>query len=233
MKNNRISRHGQFHTNDIPGMLSNLLAKTNWTTLLDAGCGDGSLLHALNDGDYLLDKLVYALDVSTSGLEIIQSINQDVGCINGSAQEIPIADNSVDMFVSTQVIEHVPDDELMVKEIHRILADDGFAYVSTIFKKSYGWYFYRNNGKWVIDPTHVREYSRDEELIDILRKYNFEVLESCKTLETRPLVDAMLRRIGGGRQIYTNPIINNLRVIKLPIFGYYNWEILFKKKPLG
>ena len=44
----RIPRHGQFHVDDIPPLLSGILETKRWTTLIDAGCGDGSLLHALN-----------------------------------------------------------------------------------------------------------------------------------------------------------------------------------------
>ena len=230
MIHQRISRNGQFHIDDIPPMLSNILEANDWATLLDAGCGDGSLLHALNQEGHLSKKSVYALDVAFERLQIVQEINKDLICVIGSACDIPVADNSIDLFVSTQVIEHVLDDDAMVKEIRRILTDDGTVYLSTVFKKPYGWYFYRNGGRWVLDPTHLREYSQDYQLLDIFKKYDFDVLVNKKTLDGRPVIDSVIRRLGGGRRIYGNRLLKQLRSLRVPIPGYYNWEIVCKKK---
>ena len=230
MTNQRISRDGQFHVDDIPPLLSNILETRDWATMLDAGCGDGSLLHALNLKGHLSNKSVYALDVAHERLKIVREISDDLICVVGSACEVPVADNSIDVFVSTQVIEHVPDDEAMVKEIRRILADHGTVYLSTVFKKPYGWYFYRNGGRWVLDPTHLREYSLDSQLLDILKKYDFDILETRKTLDGRPVIDSVIRRLRGGRQVYGNRALKLLRSLRVPIPGYYNWEIVCKKK---
>ena len=225
MIDQRISRHGQFHVDEIPSMLSAILEDSEWTSLIDSGCGDGSLLHALNERGLLERRAIYAVDVSRERLEIVHRINESLNCVIGSACNAPLADKSIDIFVSTQVIEHVPDDRAMVREMHRILSDNGIAYLSTVFKKPYGWYFYRNNGRWVLDPTHLREYTKDEELLDILDGEGFEVLENQKTLDGRPLMDAVLRRLGAGRSLYDNRFFRVLRRLRVPIPGYFNWEI--------
>ena len=226
----RISRYGQFHVNDISPLLSGILKANSWATLIDVGCGDGSLLHALVQRGHLSNKSVYALDVAPERLKIVREINEDLNCVIGSACDMPLADKSIDIFVSNQVIEHVPDDEAMVREIRRILADDGTVYLSTVFKKPYGWYFYRNGGRWVLDPTHLREYSRDNQLLDFFQKYDFTILANKKTMDGRPVIDSIIRRLGGGRQVYGNRFLKFLRNFKVPIPGYYNWEIVCKKK---
>ena len=137
-------------------------------------------------------------------------------------------DKSIDIIVSTQVIEHVPDDVAMAKEMYRVLSDYGTVYLSTVFKKPYGWYFYRNNGRWVLDPTHVREYT-DHNLLNILESAGFRIVETQKTLDNRPLMDAIVRRLRFGRNLYSNRVFKLLMNIKIPIPGYYNWEIVCVK----
>jgi len=229
MTNQRISRGGQFHVDDIPVLLSNIFEASTWTTLVDFGCGDGSLLHAMNLRKELSNKSIYGLDVSQDRMKIVQKISSELGCVVASACDMPLADKSIDLFVSTQVIEHVPDDVAMAEEMHRVLTDDGTVYLSTVFKKPYGWYFYRNNGRWVLDPTHVREYT-DHNLLETLKNAGFEIVETRKTLDNRPLMDAIVRRLRFGRNLYRNRVFKLLRNIKIPIPGYYNWEIVCVKQ---
>ena len=47
-----------------------------------------------------------------------------------------IPDGSLDAVVSTMVMEHVPDEQAYLVEIHRLLRPGGRAYVTTVFKKS-------------------------------------------------------------------------------------------------
>ena len=104
-------------------------------------------------------------------------------------------------------------------------------YLSTVFKKWYGWYFYRNNGKWVLDPTHLREYKKDAELFDFVDKNTFEILESRKKLIFFPLMDFFMKRLNiKNREIYNNKFLELIRKIKRPVPGYYNWEIVLHKK---
>ncbi len=93
-----------------------------------------------------------------------------------------IGDGLVDVLITTQVIEHVPDDARMIQEISRVLREGGIFYLNTVFKKWYGWYYHRHDGKWVIESSHVREYTRDSQLLEILEANKLEVLESRKIL---------------------------------------------------
>lgn len=227
----KYSRHTQFYTNVVPPLLSSLLKDTSWEKCLDVGCGDGGLLHALDCHGYLGGKSVYALDISKRRMSLVWTVNPDFGCVVGSASDTPIREGGIDFLISTQVIEHVPDDWEMVNEMHRILAANGVLYLSTVFKKWYGWYFYRCNGKWTLDPTHLREYTRDRQLFDKLRQRGFEILHSVKTQDTRPLMDAVLRRLHAGRRAYDNPVLRWVRRFQVPIIGYYIWEIVCRKIP--
>ena len=59
-------------------------------------------------------------------LDIQKGINVD---IVASADCIPLASHSVDLVVSQEVLEHVPDPYAVLKDIHRVLKSGGFLYL--------------------------------------------------------------------------------------------------------
>ncbi|MDZ7608771.1 MAG: methyltransferase domain-containing protein [Cyclobacteriaceae bacterium] len=71
-----------------------------------------------------------------------------------------LADNSFDFVVSFQVIEHIKDDDLFMREIHRVLKPGGKALLTTPNRKLS---LSRN-------PWHIREYT-SEELKSLAGKY--------------------------------------------------------------
>ena len=230
MNEEDYSKRAQFYVDDVPPLLLNSLEKADWTTILDLGCGDGALLAALNDRGYFNEKSVFAVDISDNRIELVKKINQDFNCVVADGCHTQLAGSSIDFLMSTQVIEHVANDHDMVKEMRRLLHADGLLYLSTVFKKKYGWYFYRCNGKWTLDPTHLREYTNDDQLLDVLRDHGFEILENKKTLDGRPLMDAILRRLHAPRNVYNNRFFKLLRAVRIPIPGYYQWELVCQKR---
>ena len=226
------SKYTQFYTEGVPELVTKYLTTSKWGNFLDLGCGDGALLYALNKKGLLKGKIVQAIDLSEARINLLKNINKDfIGFVDDACNIKNIKNNSVDFIASTMVIEHVPSDEKMVEEIKRILSDDGTVYFSTVFKKWYGWYFYKNGNRWVLDPTHLREYSKDSQLLSILEKNGFEIIANKKTLESRSLIDFVLHKIRAGRYVYNSPILRALRIItRIPIFGYYGWEIVCRKK---
>lgn len=229
MKLEGYSKRGQFYTGDVPPLLSEFLGQTDWQTCLDLGCGDGALLSALDQRGAFHGKSVYAVDLSETRISEVKKINPDFNCLVADAGNTDIQDSHIDFLISTQVIEHVSDDHQMVKEMSRLLRDGGLLYLSTVQKKKYGWYFYRCNGKWTLDPTHLREYTEDSQLVDVLQENGFEILVNQKYLDGRPIMDAILRRLHAPRKIYGHRLFKSLRVIRIPIPGYYQWELVCRK----
>ena len=224
------SKYEQFYADDIPPLLINLLKETDWRSCLDLGCGDGALVSALYNQGYTKDKSVYAVDSSAKRIDEVKKISDTINCIVADGSHTQLETSSIDLLISTQVIEHVDNDHDVVEEMQRLLCAGGFLYLTTVIKKRYGWYFYRCNGKWTLDPTHVREYTQDDQLLDILRSQGFEILINQKSLEGRPLVDAVLRRLKAPRNIYNNRLLKSLRAVRIPIPGYYHWELVCRKK---
>ncbi len=96
--------------------------------ILDLGCGEGFFL-------YLLPKNIQAkgVDISRVALERAKELlkdhpNTSVGF--GNAYKTDFEDKSFDKIACSEVLEHVPEPEKVIKEIHRLLKDDGIAVIS-------------------------------------------------------------------------------------------------------
>jgi len=223
-----------YYTGEIPEMIESVLKSRPVNDFADLGSGDGSLLYSLFKYGYLKKvSNVIAVDISQERINNVSKIDNRIKCFVGDISNLAmIKDGSFDFAVSSQVIEHISDHDKVVSEAYRILRPEGLFYLSTIFKKWYGWYFYRSHGKWVLDPTHVREYEDPEELLGLIRNQGFEVLQEKKTLQWFPLTDFFLKRLcfkPHARIAYNHKWLSWLRKIKLPIPGYYNWEMSLKK----
>jgi len=201
--------------------------------VIDVGCGDGAILYGLSKSQFI-DKfrVLYAVDLSPHRLAKVATISELIKIIEADATKIPIENNSVDFIISNQLIEHLENEAKFLAECYRILDNDGRLYISTVFKKWYGWYFYKNKfNNWVIDPTHVREYTNEKHLFELINENSLSILSSSKKIFWFPITDFILKRIGFANDIYINyKILNWLRKVKVPIFGYYNWEIVCMKK---
>jgi 2-polyprenyl-3-methyl-5-hydroxy-6-metoxy-1,4-benzoquinol methylase len=141
-----------------------------------------------------------AVDNSAKRIEAAKKISCDFRCCVDDACRLEnVGNNAVGVLVSLQVIEHVPDDDAMIRQIHRVLAENGVAYIRTVIRKPWAFCFHRNaNGESVINPTHVREY-QDEQLLRLLEKHGLEVLENKKVQEWKPCWDSSFW-VGLGRQ---------------------------------
>jgi 2-polyprenyl-3-methyl-5-hydroxy-6-metoxy-1,4-benzoquinol methylase len=220
----------QYYGQQIPPLLEKLLVDGKNKTLLECGCGDGNLLYSLNKRGYLKHMNVIAVDLSQNRIKLVNSIDERFSARVDNVEDLATIENdSIDMLLSTQVIEHV-DDRKMLDSIYRVISKNGKVYLTTIYKKWYGWYFYRNKDRWVIDPTHLREYESDDELFQWIDPNRFKILSSEKSLLWFPLIDFFVKRLRvNNRKLFDNLFFSMVRQLKVPIFGYYNWEIILQK----
>jgi len=219
----------QYYTGEISKTLLNLFLNNKFKSILDCGCGDGSTIYALNKKRILRNIEVNAIDLSKDRISLVKRNFPKFKARIDSAESLDsVRDKSQDLIISTQVIEHVNDKKMMAS-LQRTLRKGGLVYLTTVFKKWYGWYFYKNKNRWVLDPTHLREYTKDDQLINIFNK-NFNILSNKKSLQWFPLVDFLIKRIGITQINRDTNIWKLIRAIRIPIFGYYSWELVLKKK---
>jgi 2-polyprenyl-3-methyl-5-hydroxy-6-metoxy-1,4-benzoquinol methylase len=101
---------------------------------LDAGCGDGRYLAALARLPTRPARIV-ATDISGQILDVAHAAAAEAGVevetIRANLEALPLDDESFDLVLCTQVIEHLLDARLGLAEIARVLAPDGCAIVTT------------------------------------------------------------------------------------------------------
>lgn len=95
--------------------------------LLDLGSGEGSFLMKVRQSF----EEVYGVDISERAVELSQKQGIHTKKANLNNDPIPFPDNYFDVVVALDVIEHVFDPIRFLQEIHRVLADGGYAIIST------------------------------------------------------------------------------------------------------
>ena len=117
--------------------------------VLEIGCGEGygvELLYKNADQLTLIDKSSYAKKMIQKHYPKAKVIQEKIPPLT------QLKSNSYDVVVSFQVIEHIKDAALYLKEIHRVLKPNGKAYIST-----------PNALKTIArNPWHYKEYTLDE-----------------------------------------------------------------------
>lgn len=83
----------------------------------------------------------------------------------GDAVRIPLADGAIDLLVSFETLEHVPEPERFLGEAHRVLKGGGRLVLSTPNRPVY------NDDSAEPNPFHTREFDRSE-LLDLLGPWN-------------------------------------------------------------
>ncbi len=137
--------------------------------VLDIACGEGY------GSDMLANNAVkvYGIDISEEAVENAKKTykKDNLEFIQGSVEKIPLEDNSVDVIVSFETIEHV--DEIMqhnfLKEIKRVLKEDGLLIMSSPDKK-----YYSDIPKYK-NEFHIKELYEDE--FNHILKYYFKNVE--------------------------------------------------------
>ena len=159
----------------------NLIPINDGERVLDLGCGPGRHSWYVCKLDHCS---VYAVDYDLESLQkakymlgMMDADNETKGLwtvLQGNALTLPFSDKSFDKIVCSEVLEHVLDDDLAVKELFRVLKDDGELAVSvptylpeTIFWKISEEYHTNPGG-------HIRIY-KERQLVDLLTRNRFTV----------------------------------------------------------
>jgi glycosyltransferase involved in cell wall biosynthesis/lipopolysaccharide biosynthesis protein/SAM-dependent methyltransferase len=96
-------------------------------TLLDIGCGEMPYKSIMLESNSRIKKYV-GLDIEN--LKYQQSIKPD---LYWEGRQIPLADSSVDCAMATELFEHLPDVEAVLKEVRRVLKPGGSLFFTVPF----------------------------------------------------------------------------------------------------
>jgi len=89
--------------------------------VLDVGCGVGSNLTLLKS----LGFRVFGMDSEIYSLSLAKKKSPAIPLIDGDLMRLPFKTNSIGLIIATDILEHLDEDTLGMKEIHRTLVRGG------------------------------------------------------------------------------------------------------------
>jgi len=134
--------------------------------VLDVGCGSSMIIQSLNNA--------VGMDLSMGKMRFLRRLG--IPLLRASAFALPFKDESFDCVINSQVIEHIPYDEMLFSEMRRVLRPGGKLVIGTPDYATLGWN--------VIEPIygflmpggyrdeHITHYTR-QSLTDILVRNGF------------------------------------------------------------
>src|SRR5205814_221266 len=92
--------------------------------VLEVGCGGGNVLERVPGRRFGIDLSPFILSKARARLHGAAQL------VRGDAMRLPFADGAFDRVFCSEVLEHVLEPEVVVREMRRVLAPGGFAVVS-------------------------------------------------------------------------------------------------------
>lgn len=202
--------------------------------ILENGCGVGIYVDklSLNGGDVF-------------GLEFDRQRAFEVGSkfgkvVNGASENLPYKNNSFDLILSHEVIEHVADDRKAVEQMVRVLKPEGRI---ALFCPNRGYPFETHGIMWKGDykfgnilfvnylprklrnklAPHVRVYSR-KDLSDLFKGMDVKVI--CKKILFGGYDNIIAHRPGLGKMLRS--ILHFLEKTPLKLFGLSHFWVIEK-----
>jgi len=147
--------------------------------LLDIGCGKPC--EFMNDGSFL-NYIGYGIGIDIKKCEGVKKV------VRGDVQNLPFKNESFDIIVAMEVLEHVNDIELSLKNIREVLKPDGIFIMSTPKENilwGIFWFIWENTIGRMWKDTHKIKISKEQwinkvkkhfEISDIIENWNVDFI---------------------------------------------------------
>lgn len=196
--------------------------------ILDIGCGVGTLALFLANKS----NKVVGIDVSSRAIKIAENARKYLNIENVTFinSELKRLDETFDLVICTEVIEHIANEDEFLKKINSNLSKKGLLLITTPSKSSI---FYKIGllNEFDKDVGHLRRYTFNS-IDEVLNKNGFEIIERQKA-------DGLLRMI-----LFTTKLGFIIKFIKGPlvpifhffdkltiyIFGEFDIQVIARKK---
>ena len=201
-------------------------------TMLDIGSGVGTIDFYLAS----MGKIITGMEISKKALSLAKRNAEIFGLSNNityiqSTFPKKVPNKKFDLVLFSEVIEHLPNDEQILRDIRKVLSPKGFLVITTpsqdapLFKLGL-------LKKFDLEVGHLRRYTQ-RGLTQLLIKTGYEVI-SIRTHEglirnilfTNPPAGKLLRCIRGP----LSDIVTKLDQFSIRLFGASDIHVVAKKK---
>ena len=171
---------------DYPMMLDAILNYSNReSVVLEGGCGLGKLLFFLREKSY---KNLIGVDFIDKPLQLIKNRDSAIDVRTGDVNELPIKDDSIDLYLSMGVIEHFEEGpQNALNEAYRVLKDDGILIVAVPYQNIYRGTFRRyftmpllklfKPSFWNRNRVFYQYYFSRKDLVKFLEQSEFDIVD--------------------------------------------------------
>lgn len=213
----RIRIHELFSTNKQGWMnwFFDQLTLPHETSILELGCGDGSLW----DKNFDRIPIGWNITLTDSSQGMLKDAKKNLGYKSErfkfkivDAQSIPFEDCSFDVIIANNMLYHVPDKEKTFLEIRRVLKPNGHFYTSTVGKnhmKEMREIISKFNSENITSESwNVTESFQLENGLEQVSKWFKEVKlkrypDSLNVTSALPLVDYIFSMPGNTKEFFT------------------------------
>lgn len=175
-------RHSYENTNDtLLKMINN-----DHKRLFDIGCGSNPEIDiSLSGRGNEIVGIELSKTYARTAKKVCRKKRANIEIIVADGTTLPFKDNSFDGCICSETIEHVPDPENLIDEIHRVVRPEGKAYVTAPNRNNIlillnilrdrvrG--IHKNREEYYIAPSHLKEYTMDE-IKNLFESSKFKVI---------------------------------------------------------
>lgn len=118
LKNTSKNPIQKFLINNFYSSLISLVKPLSPKTILDAGCGEGFTMDNLSKNN--IGKKIEGVEYSKDAIKIGKKLFPSLTINQGSVYNLPYKDNSFDLIICTEVLEHLEEPTKALREILRV-----------------------------------------------------------------------------------------------------------------
>jgi 2-polyprenyl-3-methyl-5-hydroxy-6-metoxy-1,4-benzoquinol methylase len=152
--------------------IASLLKATGAEKILDAGCGEGFVVSYLLQGN---DRLaITGIDCSPQAIEMARQMVPGVLFNVGDLREMPYSDDSFDLVMCLEVLEHLPDPHKGLRELRRVTSAHCLVSVPhEPFFRATNFLRGKHVPAWGRDPEHLQHWTARQ--FHCLMEQHFEI----------------------------------------------------------
>lgn len=163
-----------WHTNKI--RVFKKIVKKEWNfQILDVGCASGFMTNKI--ASLFPDSRVTGIDVYKDAISLAKQKYHSISFIVGDAHKISFPDNTFNLTVCYETIEHVLEPEKVLREMHRVTKKDGTAVVAmdsgNLLFRLIWWFWEKSKGR-VWQGAHLHPFHHTE-LEKAIKKSGFKI----------------------------------------------------------